>query len=98
MEVFSLLVIYLFDGVSMLYRLVMWSTEFFLKTGVRCIIMNYKQFLLYFLTFHVTVTQTLSAADMRDPEISALIAAKLSEFHNLDMPGLKKAFIWDRLR
>lgn len=42
--------------------------------------------------------RTLAASDLRDPEISALIAAKLREFHGLDMPGLKKAKLWDRLR
>ncbi|KAJ1263806.1 hypothetical protein BS78_09G214700 [Paspalum vaginatum] len=42
--------------------------------------------------------RTLSAADLRDPEISAIIASKLREFHNLDMPGPKSVFIWERLR
>ncbi|XVF29861.1 hypothetical protein REPUB_Repub16aG0007000 [Reevesia pubescens] len=42
--------------------------------------------------------RTLSAADLRDPEISALIATKLREFHNLDMPGLKDVLLWKRLR
>ncbi|GJM93329.1 hypothetical protein PR202_ga09876 [Eleusine coracana subsp. coracana] len=42
--------------------------------------------------------RTLSAADLRDPEISALVASKLREFHNLDMPGLKSVLLWDRLR
>uniref|UniRef100_A0A804NE97 Choline kinase 2 n=1 Tax=Zea mays TaxID=4577 RepID=A0A804NE97_MAIZE len=42
--------------------------------------------------------ETLSAADLRDPEISALVASKLREFHNLDMPGPKSVLIWDRLR
>ncbi|KAI7747551.1 hypothetical protein M8C21_009350 [Ambrosia artemisiifolia] len=42
--------------------------------------------------------RTLSACDLRDPDISALIASKLKEFHELDMPGPKKAYIWDRLR
>ncbi|PPS06706.1 hypothetical protein GOBAR_AA13944 [Gossypium barbadense] len=42
--------------------------------------------------------RTLSAADLRDPEISALIAAKLREFHNLDMPGPKDVLLWKRLR
>nr|ACG40618.1 choline/ethanolamine kinase [Zea mays] len=42
--------------------------------------------------------RTLSAADLRDPEISALVASKLREFHNLDMPGPKSVLIWDRLR
>ncbi|KAH7657378.1 Ethanolamine kinase protein [Dioscorea alata] len=42
--------------------------------------------------------RTLSAADLRDPGISALIASKLREFHDLDMPGPKKVFLWDRLR
>ncbi|KAL0440365.1 UNVERIFIED_CONTAM: putative choline kinase [Sesamum latifolium] len=41
---------------------------------------------------------TLSAADLRDPEISALIAAKMREFHNLDMPGPKNVVLWDRMR
>ncbi|KAL7208414.1 hypothetical protein ACSBR1_030213 [Camellia fascicularis] len=42
--------------------------------------------------------RTLSAGDLRDPEISALISAKLREFHNLDMPGPKKVVLWDRMR
>uniref|UniRef100_A0A0E0PQF8 Choline kinase N-terminal domain-containing protein n=1 Tax=Oryza rufipogon TaxID=4529 RepID=A0A0E0PQF8_ORYRU len=42
--------------------------------------------------------RTLSAVDLRDPEISAIIASKLREFHNLDMPGPKSVLIWDRLR
>ncbi|XP_076960563.1 putative choline kinase 2 [Bidens hawaiensis] len=42
--------------------------------------------------------RTLSACDLRDPDISALIASKLKEFHDLDMPGPKKALVWDRLR
>ncbi|KAI6689615.1 hypothetical protein NL676_026443 [Syzygium grande] len=31
--------------------------------------------------------RTLSAADLRDPDVSALIASKLREFNNLEMPG-----------
>ncbi|KAK2439975.1 Protein kinase superfamily protein [Trifolium repens] len=42
--------------------------------------------------------RTLSAPDLRDPSISALIAAKLKEFHNLDMPGEKKVNLWCTLR
>lgn len=42
--------------------------------------------------------RTLSAPDLRDPEISALIAAKLREFHELDMPGPKNVTLWNRLR
>ncbi|XP_039812610.1 probable choline kinase 2 isoform X4 [Panicum virgatum] len=42
--------------------------------------------------------RTLSATDLRDPDISALVASKLREFHNLDMPGPKSVLIWDRLR
>uniref|UniRef100_A0A0A9CPL3 Uncharacterized protein n=1 Tax=Arundo donax TaxID=35708 RepID=A0A0A9CPL3_ARUDO len=42
--------------------------------------------------------RTLSAADLRDPEISALIAKKLREFHDLDMPGPKNVSLWQRLR
>ncbi|XP_027356832.1 probable choline kinase 2 [Abrus precatorius] len=42
--------------------------------------------------------RTLTAPDLRDPSISALIAAKMKEFHDLDMPGPKKVNLWDRLR
>ncbi|XP_047307342.1 probable choline kinase 2 [Impatiens glandulifera] len=42
--------------------------------------------------------RTLSAGDLRDSEISALIAAKLREFHGLDMPGSKKVILWGRMR
>ncbi|XP_074280562.1 putative choline kinase 2 [Silene latifolia] len=42
--------------------------------------------------------RTLSASDLRDPDISTLIAAKLKEFHDLDMPGPKNIKLWDRLR
>ncbi|KAK2634386.1 hypothetical protein Ddye_029178 [Dipteronia dyeriana] len=42
--------------------------------------------------------RTLSASDMRDPGIAALIAAKMKEFHDLDMSGPKKACLWDRMR
>ncbi|KAK7271514.1 hypothetical protein RJT34_27479 [Clitoria ternatea] len=42
--------------------------------------------------------RTLSASDLRDPSISALIAAKLKEFHDLDMPGERKVHLWDTLR
>ncbi|KAM0891032.1 hypothetical protein ACQ4PT_026651 [Festuca glaucescens] len=42
--------------------------------------------------------RTLSAPDLRDQEISALIARKLREFHELDMPGPKDVSLWQRLR
>ncbi|XAR62241.1 Ethanolamine kinase [Bertholletia excelsa] len=42
--------------------------------------------------------RTLSAGDLRDPVISALIAAKMREFHNLDMPGPKTVVLWNRMR
>ncbi|CAL9180846.1 unnamed protein product [Musa hybrid cultivar] len=42
--------------------------------------------------------RTLSAPDLRDPEVSALIASKLREFHVLNMPGPRKVFLWERLR
>ncbi|CAK8567439.1 unnamed protein product [Lathyrus sativus] len=42
--------------------------------------------------------RTLSASDLRDPLISALIAAKMKEFHDLDMPGEKKVNLWCTLR
>nr|GMC52517.1 probable choline kinase 3 [Ipomoea batatas] len=42
--------------------------------------------------------QTLSADDLRDREVSALIAKKLREFHSIDMPGTKETVLWGRLR
>ncbi|XP_062206770.1 probable choline kinase 2 [Phragmites australis] len=42
--------------------------------------------------------RTLSASDLRDLEISALIAKKLREFHDLYMPGPKNVSLWQRLR
>ncbi|CAN1755983.1 Probable choline kinase 2 [Linum perenne] len=42
--------------------------------------------------------RTLSASDLRDPDISLLIAAKMREFHGLNMPGHKIVYLWDRLR
>ncbi|XP_028798645.1 probable choline kinase 2 isoform X1 [Neltuma alba] len=42
--------------------------------------------------------RTLSASDLHDSNISSLIAAKMKEFHDLDMPGTKKVHLWDRLR
>ncbi|KAG2396588.1 choline kinase [Vigna angularis] len=42
--------------------------------------------------------RTLSASDLRDPSTSALIAAKMKEFHDLDMPVPKTVNLWDRLR
>ncbi|KAL5707185.1 hypothetical protein ACHQM5_025267 [Ranunculus cassubicifolius] len=42
--------------------------------------------------------RTLSASDLRDPEISYLIATKLKEFHDLDMPGPSNTILWDRMR
>ncbi|KAI3894985.1 hypothetical protein MKX03_028005 [Papaver bracteatum] len=42
--------------------------------------------------------RTLSAHDLRDPEISCLIASKLKEIHKLQMPGPKNVVLWNRLR
>ncbi|XP_030538386.1 probable choline kinase 2 [Rhodamnia argentea] len=42
--------------------------------------------------------RTLSASDLRSPDISACIATKMREFHDLDMPGPKNVVLWDRLR
>ncbi|KEH43641.1 choline/ethanolamine kinase [Medicago truncatula] len=42
--------------------------------------------------------RTLSAIDLRDSEISSLVASKMREFHKLHMPGTKKAHIWQRMR
>lgn len=45
-----------------------------------------------------SVYQTLSAGDLRNTETSDFIAAKLREFHMLDMPGPKNVILWERLR
>ncbi|KAI3961555.1 hypothetical protein MKW92_032749 [Papaver armeniacum] len=42
--------------------------------------------------------RTLSAHDLRNPEISSLIASKLKEIHKLQMPGPKNVVLWNRLR
>ncbi|CAJ1978293.1 unnamed protein product [Sphenostylis stenocarpa] len=42
--------------------------------------------------------RTLTASDIRDPSTSALIAAKMKEFHDIDMPGPKTVNLWNRLR
>ncbi|XP_057794664.1 probable choline kinase 1 [Salvia miltiorrhiza] len=42
--------------------------------------------------------RTLSSADLRDPETAALIAAKMRDFHELEMPGPKEPLLWNRLR
>jgi len=42
--------------------------------------------------------RTLSATDLKNPEISAKIAAKLWEFHHLDIPGPREPKLWMRLR
>ncbi|RZC93397.1 hypothetical protein C5167_026012 [Papaver somniferum] len=42
--------------------------------------------------------RTLSAHDLRDPEISCKIASTLKEIHKLQMPGPKNVVLWNRLR
>lgn len=42
--------------------------------------------------------RTLTAKDLRDPDVSARIAEKLREFHHLSMPGKREPQIWKRLR
>ncbi|KAI5075034.1 hypothetical protein GOP47_0010995 [Adiantum capillus-veneris] len=42
--------------------------------------------------------RTLTAKDLRDPDVSARIAEKLREFHQLSMPGSPEPRIWNRLR
>ncbi|KAJ4850238.1 hypothetical protein Tsubulata_008167 [Turnera subulata] len=42
--------------------------------------------------------RTLSASDLRDPEISVLVAAKMRKFHNLDVPGPRNVRLWSRMR
>ncbi|KAG1335473.1 putative choline kinase 2 [Cocos nucifera] len=64
------------------------------------LLVNFSQFLYQYseLVMLLLLFETLSAADLRDPEISALVASKLKEFHELDMPGPRNVFLWDRLR
>ncbi|ESQ33389.1 hypothetical protein EUTSA_v10008064mg [Eutrema salsugineum] len=42
--------------------------------------------------------RTLSAKDLRDPEVSALVAAKLREFHGINIPGERNVLLWDSMR
>ncbi|KAL1196021.1 putative choline kinase 3 [Cardamine amara subsp. amara] len=42
--------------------------------------------------------RTLSAPDLRDPNISALVASKLRKFHSINIPGDRTVLIWDRMR
>lgn len=42
--------------------------------------------------------RTLTAEDLREPDVSTRIAVKLREFHRLSMPGSVEAHIWRRLR
>lgn len=53
---------------------------------------------IHFSYFSFSIFQTLSAVDLRTPEISVLIAIRMREFHNLDMPGPKNVVLWDRMR
>ncbi|CAM6085124.1 unnamed protein product [Calypogeia fissa] len=41
--------------------------------------------------------RTLSAEDLRNPEISDKIAVKMRQFHELDMPGPAEPKLWERL-
>ncbi|MCE3050050.1 hypothetical protein HAX54_046368 [Datura stramonium] len=42
--------------------------------------------------------RALSPNDLRNPEISALVAAKIKEFHMIDKPGSKRVVLWMELR
>ncbi|XP_013717330.1 probable choline kinase 3 [Brassica napus] len=42
--------------------------------------------------------RTLSTVDLRDPQLSALIAARLREFHGIKVPGDGNVLLWDRMR
>ncbi|CAN6860321.1 unnamed protein product [Brassica oleracea] len=42
--------------------------------------------------------RTLSASDLRDPNISAVVATKLRKFHSINIPGDQTVHIWDRMR
>jgi len=49
---------------------------------------------VHFMTFD----QTLSAANLRDAEVPTRVAAKLREFHGINIPGDRNVLIWDRMR
>lgn len=53
---------------------------------------------IYYISLYTCEFQTLSASDLRDPDIAALIATKMKEFHDLEMPGPKDVILWGRLR
>ncbi|XP_010478829.1 PREDICTED: probable choline kinase 3 [Camelina sativa] len=42
--------------------------------------------------------RTLSAADLRNTEVSAFTASKLREFHSINIPGDRNVLLWDRMR
>lgn len=42
--------------------------------------------------------KTLSASDLRDPEISSLIAVKMKEFHQLNISDSKIPLLWPRMQ
>ncbi|CAF2056470.1 hypothetical protein HID58_070337 [Brassica napus] len=42
--------------------------------------------------------RTLSTVDLRDQQLSALVAAKLREFHGIKVPGDGNVLLWDRMR
>jgi len=46
----------------------------------------------------MTFDQTLSAANLRDAEVPTRVAAKLREFHGINIPGDRNVLIWDRMR
>ncbi|KAL5570560.1 hypothetical protein UlMin_027135 [Ulmus minor] len=52
----------------------------------------------FFLKMFILEIFTLLAANLRDPEISSLIATKLREFQSLNMPGPKTMILWDKMR
>ena len=62
------------------------------------IIVIHRLILCLLSSFSWLDVQTLSAADLRDHEISALVAAKMREFHDLEMPGPRTVLLWNRMR
>ncbi|WZZ64989.1 hypothetical protein YC2023_076359 [Brassica napus] len=46
----------------------------------------------------LSMSTTLSTVDLRDQQLSALVAAKLREFHGIKVPGDGNVLLWDRMR
>ncbi|KAL9858584.1 putative phosphotransferase with an alcohol group as acceptor [Arabidopsis thaliana] len=67
-------------------------------TGLVVCQLGNKEHVDVFVGLHHHDFGTLSAADLRETEVSARVAAKLREFHGINIPGDRNVLIWDRMR